>query len=98
MYRNLSLIYLVLSVPALAQTTSPPPVLPSPQAAPAQKANPLDKVVCRYEETIGSRLKKHKVCATVREWQEQEAENRAATQAMQGVGTGCPEGGGGPGC
>jgi len=61
------------AAPALAQTAAPQGA--TPQAKPV---DPLDKVVCRMEDTIGSRLKKHKVCATVREWKDQQDENQAA--------------------
>jgi len=98
MFRKLAFVTLWLSVPALAQTTAPPPTPAPVPSATAQKADPLDRMVCKAEETVGTRLGRHKVCATVREWQEQAAENRVATEAMQGVGTGCPEGGSGPGC
>ncbi|MDL2341153.1 MAG: hypothetical protein QFB89_07475 [Pseudomonadota bacterium] len=75
-----SLILAVIAVPALAQTPAP-----TPQVAEA-KPNPLDKVVCRTEETLGSRLGGHKVCATVREWQEQQQENRDAVELIQQKG------------
>lgn len=74
-------ILAVTAVPAVAQT--PVPVAAQTQAAPQAKQDPLDKIVCRYEETIGSRLKSHKVCATVREWREQQEENQDAVQRMQ---------------
>lgn len=67
------------TVPASAQN----PAAPQQLAAQNVKPNPLDKVVCRTEETIGSRLSAHKVCATVREWQEQQAENRDALEKLQ---------------
>lgn len=97
MRNYVSLLVLAMVTPPLAAQTGNSPGV-SVQAASQAKEDPLDKIVCRSEETIGSRLKKHKVCATLREWQEQELENRQAAQGMQGVGTGCPEGGSGPGC
>jgi len=75
---------LLAAAPALAQ--------PAPPAAPAQlqqtasadkNANPLDKIVCRTEDTLGSRLKAHKVCATLREWKDQEDENRQEVDRVQ---------------
>lgn len=77
MLKYAPLLLSVIAVPALAQTPAP-----APQVAQA-KPNPLDKVVCRVEETLGSRLSKHKVCATVREWQEQQADNREAVELQQ---------------
>lgn len=64
--------------PAFAQTAPP-----AQSQVAETKLDPLDKVVCRTEETVGSRLKKHKVCATVREWQEQQQENREALELYQ---------------
>ena len=68
--------------PAFAQAAPPA----QSQVAEA-KPNPLDKVVCRTEETLGSRLKKHRVCATVREWQEQQQANREAVEMQQQRGS-----------
>jgi hypothetical protein len=85
---SIVVILLAGAVPASAQTAAPPAVAPTQVAG---QPNPLDKVVCKTQETIGTRLGAHRVCATVREWQEQEAQNRTAAEAMQGVGTGCPE-------
>jgi hypothetical protein len=76
------------AAPAAAQVS---PAHPPPQqiAAAEPKANPLDKMVCRYEETVGTRLGSHKVCATVREWKDQEDENRQAVDSIQ-QGQGVP--------
>jgi len=82
MFKRVSILMLAFAAPAVAQTPAPPTAQTQP-AAPAAKENPLDKVVCRTEETLGSRLKKHKVCATLREWQEQEQENRDAVELYQ---------------
>lgn len=81
MLKYVPLVLVAITAPALAQTS-----LPAPQVVEA-KLNPLDKVVCRVEETLGSRLGKHKVCATVREWQEQQAENREAVELQQQRGS-----------
>jgi hypothetical protein len=47
------------------------------------KMNPLDKIVCRTEEGLGSRLNRSKVCMTVREWKEQAEGSREAAEKMQ---------------
>ena len=73
-------VLLVTALPAVAQAQSP---APQPQAAPAAKPNPLDKVVCKTEEVIGSRLNSQRVCLTVREWQEQSDANREALERLQ---------------
>ena len=55
-----------------------------------------NKIVCRKEETLGSRLGAKKVCLTVREWQAREEADREQTEGIQaGVRTrceGCPDG------
>lgn len=79
-------LLIAVAVPASAQN----PVDARQLAAQTQKLNPLDKVVCRTEETLGSRLGAHKVCATVREWQEQQQENRDALEKLQQQGQGVP--------
>jgi hypothetical protein len=83
-----AVLSIVLAFPAAAQATAPPA---APAAQTSGKPNPLDKIICKTEDTIGTRLGAHRVCATEREWKEQQEENRTAAQAMQGVGTGCPE-------
>lgn len=81
MLKFVPLVLLAAAAPLGAQ--SAPPANTQTQAAPTAKENPLDKVVCRTEETVGSRLKKHKVCATVREWQDMQQENRDAVELYQ---------------
>ena len=81
-------VSVLAAAPALAQATPAAPPVPGPQAAAAnQTANPLDKMICRYEDTLGTRLGRHKVCATLREWRDQEDENRQEhDRLMQGQG------------
>jgi hypothetical protein len=79
---------------ALVATSPVVAGVPAPQPAPttAKAPDPLDKVVCRTEDTLGSRLSAHRVCATLRDWKEQEAENRAAAEKMQQQGQTNPSG------
>lgn len=75
---------LVVSGPALAQIVfddSPPP-------AKVAKKSDVNKLVCRSQETIGSRLQAHQVCMTVDQWRtyeqaykDQVAEVQQKTQA-----------------
>jgi hypothetical protein len=95
MLKYAPVLILLTAAPVAADTTAPPQI----QTAQGAKANPLDKMVCKTEDTLGTRLGAHRVCATVREWKDQEDENRQATQAIQGVGAGCSEmAGGGTAC
>lgn len=43
----------------------------------------VHKIVCKKEETIGSRLAAKKVCLTVDEWRRMADENRNATERLQ---------------
>ena len=72
-------VLIAVAVPAAAQTAAPPP----PTANAKAKPNPLDKVVCKTEEVIGSRLNTQRVCMTVREWQDQADDSRQALEKIQ---------------
>jgi len=73
---------LFLAAPAFAHSPAPVSTPPATPAA-TPSTDPLDKMVCRSQETIGSRLKSHKVCATVREWKEQEQDSRETVELYQ---------------
>ena len=85
---------LLAAAPALAQPAPPAaPALPQQTASADKNADPLNKIICRTEDTLGSRLKAHKVCATLREWKDQEEENRLEMDRIrQAQGTGMPSG------
>lgn len=72
------LVALVAATPLAAQTT--------PQAQPVQtnaKKSDVNKLVCKSQETIGSRLGTKKVCLTVQEWKEQADFYRDQTESWQ---------------
>ena len=57
-----------------------------PQAQPVQtnaKKSDVNKLVCKSQETIGSRLGTKKVCLTVQEWKEQADFYRDQTESWQ---------------
>lgn len=67
----------VLSAPLAAQ---------SPQAQPIQtdpKKSDSNKLVCKTEDSIGSRLGNKKVCLTVQEWKERADFYRDQTESWQ---------------
>jgi len=67
-----------VAVPAAAQTTI--------QQQPAQAAtakSDVNKLVCKTEETIGSRLAAKKVCLTVQQWQDRAAQDRDQLERVQ---------------
>lgn len=70
-YAPLALIAAV-AMPVAAQNPATPPTQT------AAKEDPLNKVVCKKEENLGSRLNVKRVCLTVREWKDQQDANREA--------------------
>ena len=73
-------ILLAAAAPAVAQT---PATSSQEVAAAPAKVNPLDKMICRTEEGLGSRLNKKKVCMTLRDWKDQADDSREATEKIQ---------------
>lgn len=56
---------------------------PANTTAPAaKKEDPGDRIVCRTEEEIGSRLRKKKTCLTVAQWRELSARSGMKTDEM----------------
>ena len=72
-------ILLATAVPATAQIPAPSS---STTVVPA-KVDPLDKIMCRTEEGLGSRLNKKKVCMSLRDWKDQADNARNSTEKMQ---------------
>lgn len=80
MLRVVSVVMLLASaMPATAQSTA----VSAPQATPKAQVDPLDKIVCRVEEGLGSRLNRKKVCMSLRDWKEQADDARGATEKLQ---------------
>ena len=75
MMKFVALILIAAATPAIAQ-------VPAPQPQPVKK-DPLDKIVCRTEEGLGSRLNRKKVCLSVRDWKDQADDARNSTERMQ---------------
>ena len=71
-----------VTVPATAQITFDDSPAAKPAAKPASKSD-LDKMVCRVEQTVGSRLGAKKTCMTAREWKDLEDETRQAVEKFQ---------------
>lgn len=67
-----------LAVPAVAQTTV------QPQPLPAQTAqSDVNKLICKREEEIGSRLASKKICLTQQQWRERADDARDQVQRVQ---------------
>ena len=69
---------IAVAMPAAAQTT----VDPQPVPAPTAKTD-VNKLVCKREETLGSRLGAKKVCLTVQQWQDRAAQDRDQLERVQ---------------
>lgn len=72
---------LVIAPPVAAQTSSTQ--APQIQAVASTDKSDVNRIVCRKQETIGSRLGAKKVCLTVKEWQERTAADREETDRVQ---------------
>jgi len=67
-----------VAMPAAAQTT----VQPQPVQAPTAKSD-VDKLICKKQEEIGSRLGAKKVCMTLEQWQARTNDDRDQLERVQ---------------
>ncbi len=80
MYKFASVVLaLAVVTPVSAQA---PTGATQPAAAPI-KLDPLDRIICRTEEGLGSRLNRKKVCMSQRDWKDQADDARGATEKLQ---------------
>ena len=68
----------------LACAVDPAPAPPA-AASPHGKQSDLDKVVCKAQDTLGTRLGARKVCMTVAQWQVYEDDVKDQTRRIQQV-------------
>ncbi len=61
---------------AAAADPAPPPTAATTVAPATVKANPDEKVVCKYQTPAGSRLGGKRVCMTQADWKAQELDAR----------------------
>ena len=74
---------LLVPTPALAQIVfddSPPPSAP---AKGAKGKSDTEKVICRSQDEIGSRLKTHQVCLTLDQWRTYELDSQRQLGELQ---------------
>jgi hypothetical protein len=74
---------IVILLTATAPVAAQGQAVPGTAAAAPAKASPLDRIICRTEESLGSRLSRKKVCMTAREWKDQADDSRDATERLQ---------------
>lgn len=70
----------IVAVPAAAQ--SAPNQDAQVQAVPGNKDDP-NRIVCKKEETIGSRLGAKKICLSAKEWEDRAKADRDQTESIQ---------------
>jgi invasion protein IalB len=63
--------------------TAAAPARPAASETVAANSGDLDRVVCKLNETTGSRLPASRVCHTQREWMQMSQDARQATEKMQ---------------
>ena len=83
---------IVLLLAAAAPVAAQSQAAPGTQAAVPAKIDPLDRIICRTEEGLGSRLNRKKVCMSQRDWKDQADDARGATEKLQQL-TQNPKGG-----
>jgi invasion protein IalB len=72
---------LAVPAPLVAQQAAPAP------AKPPSALTDANKVVCRTQEEIGSRLQQHKVCMTNEQWKAYAQEYKDQVQEIQSQAT-----------
>jgi hypothetical protein len=82
----LTAVLMVVAGPALAQiATQDAPAVPPPTKV--EKSNSdMDKIVCRSQETLGSRLDRQQICMTKQQWLSAEQEAKNKVHDMQVIG------------
>lgn len=74
---------LVFGLSALALMAAPPAAQPSTADQQDTTRNAGDRLICKKEDTLGSRLGAKKVCLTAHEWKVLAQENREHTEDVQ---------------
>jgi len=76
----------VIPAPAVAQIVFvDPPAIAPPTRADKAKSD-TEKIECRAEDTLGSRLERHQVCLTKEQWWAYEQEDKQRVQEWQIIG------------
>jgi hypothetical protein len=82
----LTAVLMVVAGPALAQiATQDAPAVPPPTKVEKSKSD-MDKIVCRSQETLGSRLDRQQICMTKQQWLSAEQEAKNKVHDMQVIG------------
>jgi hypothetical protein len=74
-------VLMLAASPAIAQTV--PAQAPKSQAVVSTDSSDANRIVCKREDTVGSRLGAKRVCLTVQEWKDRADFHRDATERIQ---------------
>lgn len=89
----MTVAFIALALIAISGRSLAAPETQAVPAAPKPAAkSDVDKVVCRMQDEIGSRLRAHKVCMTVGQWRDNEREYKEHLQEMQDLAPTRPSG------
>jgi len=78
-----ALFVLLIAAAPTAALAQAQPSQPQPIVVTGDKGPDANKIVCKTQDTIGSRLGAKKVCLTVQEWKEQADFYRDQTEGWQ---------------
>ena len=76
-------LFLLTAAAIASPLAAQAPSQPQPIVVTGSKGPDANKIVCKSQETIGSRLGAKKVCMTVQEWKEQADFYRDQTETWQ---------------
>jgi len=77
------ILFFALQAAAIPATAPAAAVSAAPTALATAAPNPDDKVICKQEDTTGTRLGAHKVCMTRAQWRVQAVQDRDVVKHAQ---------------
>jgi uncharacterized protein involved in copper resistance len=83
---SLALAACMLALAGSAAAADPPSAQGAPAATKTATSDNLDKIVCKSEQVVGSRIPGRKVCHTQRDWNQMQEDSRRNTDDSQNRG------------
>jgi hypothetical protein len=80
-------VFFAISAPSPAQIVFVDPPQKPAQIKAEQSKSDWDKVECRNQDVLGSRLQRHRVCLTKWQWWSYEQETKQWIESMERLGT-----------
>jgi hypothetical protein len=78
------LVLATATVPAVGQQTSDPAPTPAAPADPKAK-DAADRIICRTDDEIGSRIHKRKICMTSAQWRDLSTQSGMAAERKEAL-------------